>query len=613
MVLWQTMFMKKTKSFFSIVKGCFKLAWRFQRKSFLLYIVLAVLSGMVTLLQFGSFSLIVNKVINYLAQYPNAHLTFTTTLKYFAPSFIILGLAYLLPAVLGQWQANHGTVFSARFLTSITTYFTEKQATLDAAVIESPSYQNKIQQGNEWGRGSVFAITNLSIQSLSSLISVIVACIVLAVIKPWFVIVAIASAIPVYFIQQKFEREIFRIRRLATESKRVIGNRIGIFSAPTTLVEVVMFGSTKKYQDEIVQLMSEEDDQVVKIRMRQTMWQNLSRLFSVICMLLISIVIITKGANGEIAVGLMVFAFSAYTTFYGSAINMFSYFATAQDSARYALIWLEIFETKPSIVSKDDAVIISNDKPPRIEFIDVSFTYPEAQTPALEHISVVIEPGEKIGIVGLSGAGKTTFIKLLSRIYDPTGGKILVNGHDLRDVNVKSWQKMIGVMHQNFANYNLPVKESIAIGNLSTPIDIERVKWAATMAGAKDFIEKLPNQYDQLIWKGFKGGVELSGGERQRLAIARIFYRGAKVSILDEPTSSVDALTASMIFENLETKTTNETVFLISHNFSTVKQSTKILVIEHGKILEQGNHEELYKMKGRYAELYDLQANAFTE
>lgn len=605
--------MKNKKGFFYIVKESFKLAWRFQRKSFSLYVVLAILSGTVTLLQFGSFSLVVDRVIDYVNLYSDSHLSFFAAIKYFSSSFILLGIAYFLPAFLGQWQNNHSIIFVTRFLSSITAYFTAKQATLDAATIELPEYQNKLQQGNEWGRGSISSITNLTILCLSSLISVVVAAIVLGIIEPWFVVIAVVSTIPVYFIQQKFEREIFRIRRLATESKRVIGNRIGIFSFPATLIEIVMFGSTKKYQEEITQLLEQEDTQVVNIRLRQTMWQNISRLLSVLCMLVISVVIITRGANGVIPIGLMVFAFTAYTTFYMSAINLFSNFATAQDSARYALIWLDIFETKPSIISKENPVFISTSVPPKIEFIDVSFSYPGASGLALEKVSLTIEPGTKVGIVGLSGAGKTTFIKLLSRIYDPTEGKILINGIDLRDIDVKNWQKMLGVMHQNFANYNVPIKESIAIGDLSKPIDMERVKWAAAMAGAKDFIEKLPEQYDQLVWKGFSKGVDLSGGEKQRLAIARIFYRGAPISILDEPTSSVDALTAAMIFNNLETKTRGETVFLISHNFSTVKQSDKILVIEHGRIVEEGNHEELYQIKGRYAELYDLQVNAFTK
>ncbi len=605
--------MKNKKGFFYIVKESFKLAWRFQRKSFSLYVVLAILSGTVTLLQFGSFSLVVDRVIDYVNLYSDSHLSFFAAIKYFSSSFILLGIAYFLPAFLGQWQNNHSIIFVTRFLSSITAYFTAKQATLDAATIELPEYQNKLQQGNEWGRGSISSITNLTILCLSSLISVVVAAIVLGIIEPWFVVIAVVSTIPVYFIQQKFEREIFRIRRLATESKRVIGNRIGIFSFPATLIEIVMFGSTKKYQEEITQLLEQEDTQVVNIRLRQTMWQNISRLLSVLCMLVISVVIITRGANGVIPIGLMVFAFTAYTTFYMSAINLFSNFATAQDSARYALIWLDIFETKPSIISKENPVFISTSVPPKIEFIDVSFSYPGASGLALEKVSLTIEPGTKVGIVGLSGAGKTTFIKLLSRIYDPTEGKILINGIDLRDIDVKNWQKMLGVMHQNFANYNVPIKESIAIGDLSKPIDMERVKWAAAMAGAKDFIEKLPEQYDQLVWKGFSKGVDLSGGEKQRLAIARIFYRGAPISILDEPTSSVDALTAAMIFNNLETKTRGETVSLISHNFSTVKQSDKILVIEHGRIVEEGNHEELYQIKGRYAELYDLQVNAFTK
>lgn len=601
------------KNFSYIVRESFRLGWRFQRKHFTWFIVLALLSGMFAFLQFGSFSLLVNAVVNYLKTGTNNHLTFFQVLYLFKGTFVLLAAAYLIPTIVSQWQSNESVIFSDNFFTSLQTYFTLKQAELDIATIESSEYQSRLQQGNEWGRSSITNLISSIVVSASSLVAVVVSAIALGFIDPWFVLLAMASALPLYFIEEKFDRQIFRLRYLRTNDKRVIGNIMSIFNNAVSLIEIVMYGSAKKYQDEVRLLLKDENEKISKVKIRQTFWQNIARVYSVVCMLIVGILIVLKGADGQMAIGLMVFAFSVYTTFFASATSLFGWFAVSLDSARYALIWLEIFDTQPVIISKPHALILPTDVSPRVEFVNVSFAYDGSETNALNNISVVIEPGDKIGIVGLSGAGKTTFIKLLCRIYDPTEGKILVNGIDLRDIDVKNWQKILGVMQQNYGNYNVPVAESVAIGDLSKPIDLEKVKWAIDMAGAKTFVEALPEKYDQLIWKGFKNGTDLSGGERQRLAIARIFYRGAPISILDEPTSSVDALTASMIFENLETKTANKTVLLISHNFSTVKESTNILVIEQGKIIEQGTHEQLYDLKGRYAELYELQAKSFNE
>ncbi|MEO5646242.1 MAG: ABC transporter ATP-binding protein [Candidatus Paceibacterota bacterium] len=604
---------EKRKSFLFIAKESFKLGWQFQRKHFVWFVVLALLSGSFAFLQFGSFSILVNAVVNYLKTSTDSHLTFFEVVHLFRKTFLLLIAAYLIPTIVAQWQSNENTVFSERFLSSMSNYFTVKQSTLDIATIESADYQNKIQQGNEWGRSSITALLNSTVLSLSSLVAVIVSATALAFIDIRFVLLAIASAVPLYFIEEKFDRELFRVRRLSTGDKRVISNRMAIFMSPVSLIEVVMYGSAKKYQDEVKNLMEEEDVKISKIKLRQTSWQNVARVYAVGCMLIVGILIVLKGANGQMPIGLMVFAFSVYTSFFASATSLFGYLAFSLDSARYAQIWLDIFATQPKIVSKDNAVFLSIDISPKIEFKNVSFAYEGSETNALTNINVVIEPGAKVGIVGLSGAGKTTFIKLLCRIYDPSEGQILVNGIDLKDIDVKNWQQILGVMQQNYGNYNVPISESVAIGDFSKPIDNDKVKWAIEMAGAKQFVEKLPDQYEQLIWKGFKNGTDLSGGERQRLAIARIFYRGAAISILDEPTSSVDALTASMIFENLETKTANKTVLLISHNFSTVKESTNILVIEHGEVIEQGTHDELYILKGRYAELYELQAKSFND
>jgi ATP-binding cassette subfamily B protein len=200
-------------------------------------------------------------------------------------------------------------------------------------------------------------------------------------------------------------------------------------------------------------------------------------------------------------------------------------------------------------------------------------------------------------------------IKLLCRIYDPTKGGILINGIDLRDINLDDWQQALGMLFQDFPVYNLTIRESIGVGRIGEDIHEERLKRSAQFSGADEFI----TNYDQLIWKEFKDGIDLSKGQHQRLAVARMFYRNALITILDEPTTSIDAVTEEKIFSSLEKNTEGKTVLLITHRFSTVKNADTILMMENGRIIEQGSHRELMNLQGKYAELYTMQANRYLE
>jgi ATP-binding cassette subfamily B protein len=204
-------------------------------------------------------------------------------------------------------------------------------------------------------------------------------------------------------------------------------------------------------------------------------------------------------------------------------------------------------------------------------------------------------------------------IKLLCRVYDPTEGTILINGTDLKDIHLEDWQQAIGILFQDFPSYNLTVRESIGVGRIAEPMNEENMKLAAQYSGADEFITSFPTTYDQLIWKEFKDGTDLSKGQHQRLAVARMFYRNAAITILDEPTASIDAVTEEKIFSTLEKNMEGKTVILITHRFSTVKNADKTLMLENGKIIEQGSHRELMHLNLKYADLYKMQARRYLE
>lgn len=281
-----------------------------------------------------------------------------------------------------------------------------------------------------------------------------------------------------------------------------------------------------------------------------------------------------------------------------------------RDADDYVKDFYDIIELQPKIL-RDNGVELTGDDI-TIQFENVSFKYPGSDKFVIKNANFTITDGEKIAFVGQNGAGKTTMIRLLCRFYDPTEGRILINGIDLKDLNLNSWYERTGALFQDFNRYDLTVKENIGIAAPSEIDNQERITNAATKSGAAEFIDELDGKYDQMIGKAYEKGTELSGGQWQKIALARAYMRNPEVLILDEPTAAIDAKAEAEIFRKLQDLGQDKTLILISHRFSTVRQVNRIFVIEQGEIVEQGSHAELMQIPdGKYAEMYTLQAQMY--
>lgn len=229
----------------------------------------------------------------------------------------------------------------------------------------------------------------------------------------------------------------------------------------------------------------------------------------------------------------------------------------------------------------------------------------------MKDFNLTIQSGEKIALVGENGAGKTTLIKLLLRFYDVSKGEVLINGVNIKEINLDHWHKNIGALFQDFIKYQFTFKENVYLGDLEKANEEKFLRDAIEKSGASKYLDTLPNGIDQVVGKMFEGGIDLSGGQWQKLALARAFFRDAPILILDEPTSAIDAKAEYEIFQNVQKLQKDKTVVIISHRFSTVRHADRILVLEDGKILEEGSHEKLMKKKGLYAELFEIQAQGY--
>jgi ATP-binding cassette subfamily B protein len=323
------------------------------------------------------------------------------------------------------------------------------------------------------------------------------------------------------------------------------------------------------------------------------------------------VVVLVRTLAGAVTIGTFGFLTGAFSRSRSYIEKILQSFTDISDQALYLKDLFEFFEMQPSIRSLTGALPAPRPIRKGFEFRNVGFAYPGSARMVVENINFRLEAHEKIALIGENGAGKTTLVKLLARLYDPTAGEILLDGVDLREYDVEDLRKEIGVIFQDYMRYELLAKENIGFGKIENLADRDRIASAAEKSMAFQVIAKLPNGYDQMIGRRFDGGVDLSGGEWQKFALARAYMRDAQLLILDEPTATLDARAEYEVFRRFAELTQGKMAVLISHRFSTVRMADRILVLEGGRIREQGTHNHLVALGGQYAELFELQAAGY--
>lgn len=590
---------------FKAIRKSFGLAWKHEKVLLGINISIAVLVGGISYFQLASFSKIVDEIIRI----QQSGLGITRELW---RQSIILGILFIIPAFLNNLFERYEEALRVRTTTHNQFTLISSLASIDIGTIQSTEFQSKLDKTTKWGLGSINNVIWYTNNILRNATGLLVAGIMLYLINPLLVLLAILGSVSYYIVENKYGKELWEFW-MGNDDSRIEQDRVQYFKDQKKLVETILFNLKEHLLQQISVITSFNDKKQIAVARKKSIAEILANIIQTVCLLVAIVLVAYATLRGQLLIGSLLLAFTSYQGFVGTTQNFFQNFSRLQEQSRFANNWFAIFEIKSRITSSEHALQPVFEKPPRIEFVNVSFRYPETDKQVLKQLNLTIESGEKLAIVGENGAGKTTLIKLLCRIYDPTEGEILVDGVNLKDIDLDVWRAYMGILLQDFTNYQMTVREAIAIARSEYPVDDEKVIHAAMLAGADEFIQTLPKKYDQLLWKGFQDGVELSKGQFQRLAIARIFYRDALISVLDEPTSAIDAVAEEKIFEVLETKMEGKTVVLISHRFSTVKNADKIAVVEHGEIKELGSHKDLMKKNGRYRELYSMQASRYLE
>src|SRR5688500_15935644 len=348
-----------------------------------------------------------------------------------------------------------------------------------------------------------------------------------------------------------------------------------------------------------------------QLAIRRAGWGGLLATIGTIAYYVAYAYIVWRTVNGEFTIGDLTFLAGSFRRLHQMMEGLLVGFTQVTGQALYLDDLFSFFEIQPEIASPPNPLPFPQPIRTGFVFEDVGFRYPGADRWAVRHLAFELKAGEVLALVGENGAGKTTLVKLLSRLYDPDEGRILLDGHDLREYDLFELRANIGVIFQDFVRFHLTAAENIAVGRIDARRDRARIEEAAERSLADEVIEKLPGGYDQVIGRRFRTGVDLSGGEWQKIAIARAYMRDAQVLILDEPTAALDARAEFGVFQRFKELSRGKTAVLISHRFSSVRMADRILVLADGQVEAAGTHQELLAEGGRYAELFELQAAGY--
>ncbi|QBD76464.1 ABC transporter ATP-binding protein [Ktedonosporobacter rubrisoli] len=480
--------------------------------------------------------------------------------------------------------------------------------TLDMAFFErSESYDklHEVQREALYRPVNMISSTFGLIRSLGTFFSMVA----LLVQLRWFLaVLALLAPVPAFISDARYGWKGFKLARSQSPLRRMMYYLVNLLTIDDYHKEIKIFSLgdffVARFKDLAQRFMQESQQLVTRRYLAGFFWGMLTTLTSSGTFLYVAL----EAIYAHISIGDLTLYTQAANSVQSNFQNVLSGLSSMYENNLYLSTLFEVLEMKQEIPVPAQPRPLERPFTQGIEFRNVTFRYEGKEEPALNNVSFKLKAGETLAIVGRNGAGKTTLVKLLTRLYDPQEGQILVNGHDIREYDPEDLRSEIGVIFQDFVHYQLNVQENIGVGRLEFIEDRVRTTQAAEKSGATEVVAKLPHGFDTVLGRWFEEGHQLSGGEWQKVALARGFMRDSQLLILDEPTAALDAKAEYDLFVRMRELTLNRTAIFISHRFSTVRQADHILVIERGHLIEQGSHEDLMTLDGRYAELFNLQA-----
>ena len=523
-----------------------------------------------------------------------------------ALEFAVVLVSALINRIISLIDALLGDLFSNKTSEQLI----EHAAQLDLPQFEDATLYDKLERARRQTIGRVALMAQI-LSQVQDFITIIFLAAALVLFNPWLILLLIVAVIPSFLSETYFNRRSYSLAFGWTPERRELDYLRYLGASDQSIKEIKIFGLAAYIKDRFSTLADTYYRANRDLAIKRAGWGFFLNSLGDMGYYLAYATIALQAIDGKITIGDLTFLAGSFGRLRGLLRGILSRFSSIAQSALYLKDLFDFLSIQPHIISPPSPRPIPHPIQQGFTFENVSFQYPNSDIYAIRNLSFTLRAGEKLALVGENGAGKTTLVKLLSRLYDPTEGRILLDGYDLKEYSLEALRRMIGVIFQDFVKFQFNISDNIAVGNIEYREDRPKIELAAHQSLADTVIQKLPKGYDQMLGRRFAKGMELSGGEWQKVALGRAYMREAQLLILDEPTAALDARAEYEVFERFSDLTRGKTAVLISHRFSTVRMADRILVLEQGQLLEIGSHEELLALAGTYAELFHLQAQGY--
>ncbi len=592
------------------VPALFRLIWRTHRGYTSAMMALRVVRSVVPVTTFWVGKLILDSVIAAKA----AHGSLSQVWRYLALELAIVLIGEILARASSLIESLLGDLFS----NSMSVRLMEHAATLDLAQFEDPEFYDHLERARRQTVGRIALLSLLLSMSQDALTLLTLAGALIAY-NPWLLLLLAIAVIPSFLGETHFASLGYSLLFRWTPERRQLDYLRYVGASDKTAKEVQMFGLapwlTDRYRDLSQRFYLENRN----LSVRRGVVSALLSILGTIGYYAAYVVILIRAVKGEITIGTLTFLAASFGRGRDVIQNILLSASNVYEQALYLRDLFVFLDMRPTIESAPNARLVPTKIKSGFVFEDVGFRYPGSEQWAVRNVSLVLSPAERVALVGENGAGKTTITKLLARLYDPTEGRITLDGVDLKEYDLGSLRRAIGVIFQDFVRYDMRFDENIGVGEIdSVRADLEKkngtspsITAAAENSLASSLLPRFAKGYQQMLGRRFEEGVDLSGGEWQKIALARAYIRDAQVLILDEPTAALDARAEYEVFLRFSELVAGRMAVLISHRFSTVRMADRIIVLRHGKVEEQGSHEELLDKAGLYEELFTMQAQGY--
>jgi ATP-binding cassette, subfamily B, bacterial len=519
------------------------------------------------------------------------------------------GLA-VLTSVLGRAIDYSDSLLADKYTRHVSIQVMKHAAELDLIAYEDPVFYDRLE------RARVQATDRLGmIQQIGRLIQLVITTITLSVTiivySPWLMLLLVAGVLPAFLGESHFAFLGYAKNFRQTPVRRQLDYLRLVGGSKEAAKELKLFGLSKFLTQRFTQLSDGIYEENVALSRRKLIAGGFLSVIATMGYYSAYVFVIWKTLTGAYSIGVWYLLSGAILQASSNIQQIFSTVSGIADQALFLTDLLAFFAMQPTIQSKPDALPAPRPMVRGFEFRNVSFRYPGSSRRVLDGLNFHLRPGERVALIGENGQGKTTIVKLITRLYDPTEGQVLLDGVDLREYRLEDLYREIGVIFQDFMRYEMTARENIAVGRIDEIDDLKMLETAASKSLADAVIARLPGGYEQMLGRRFETGVDLSGGEWQKVALARAYLRDAQLLILDEPTAALDARSEFEVFHRFAELTAGKMALFISHRFSTVRMADRIVVLENGRIAEEGSHDQLASLGGRYKEMFEMQAASY--